>query len=265
MTLLAIMRTRDKQEESVKMAREMGFNVIYASPIELSELDSPRFWQFVDDLEAGKVDMVILTSSTGVKYMLKLLNKKGRAEGAVRKLNERGIIAIGPVTADAAKKEWIKVEAIPEKFTSDGLVQHLSGRLRPGDRVWVVRSDKGSDVINKGLRQLGVEVEEVAVYSLEKTEPDRALLDMWYWTMDGRIDAYAFTSSMSAETFVREAEERYGMRKFGTALNAKVIAAIGEPTKKTLEDMGFDVDVMPEKATFKDLIQAIKQHLDRKE
>ncbi len=28
--------------------------------------------------------------------MLQLLNKKGRAEGVVRKLNEKGIIAIGP-------------------------------------------------------------------------------------------------------------------------------------------------------------------------
>ncbi len=264
MTMLAVMRTMDKREESLQLAQEMGFEVIFASPLELAEVDSLKFWQFVDELEAGKVDMVIMTSSTAVKYMLKLLNKKGRAEGAVRKLNRKGIIAIGPITADAAKREWIKVTAIPEKFTSDGLVQHLRDRLAPSDRVWVVRSDQGSDVINKGLRQLGVEIEEVAVYSLERTEPDRALLDMWYWTMDGRIDAYAFTSSLSAETFVQGGEERYGMRQFGTALNGKVIAAIGEPTRKTLQDMGFDVDVMPERATFKDLLLAIRDHLQKK-
>ena len=96
MTKLAILRTKDKKEESVQLAQEMGFEVIFASPLELAEVDSAKFWQFVDELESGKVDLVILTSSTAVKYMLQLLNKKGRAEGAVRKLNQKGIIAIGP-------------------------------------------------------------------------------------------------------------------------------------------------------------------------
>ena len=58
-------------------------------------------------------------------------------------------------------------------------------------------------------------------------------------------------------------EERYGMRPFGTALNGRVIAAIGEPTRKTLQDMGFEVDVMPERATFKDLLLAIKEYLEK--
>ena len=264
MTKLAILRTKDKKEESVQLAQEMGFEVIFASPLELAEVDSAKFWQFVDELESGKVDLVILTSSTAVKFMLQLLNKKGRAEGAVRKLNQKGIIAIGPNTADAAKREWIKVTTIPEKFTSEGLVQHLGAMLRPGDRVWVLRSDTGSEVIIKGLTQLGAIIEEAAVYSLERTEPDRGLLDIWYQTLDGRIDAYAFTSSMSAETFVQGGEARHGMRKFGTALNGKLIAAIGEPTRKALQDMGFDVDVMPERATFKDLLLAIRDHLDKK-
>ena len=261
MTKLAILRTKDKKEESLQLAQEMGFEVIFASPLELAEVDSAKFWQFVDDLESGKVDQVILINPTAVKFMLQLLNKKVRAEGAVRKLNQKGIIAIGPITADAAKREWIKVTAIPEKFTSDGLVQHLSAMVHPNDRVWVLRSDQGVEVITKGLKQLGAIIEEVAVYSLERTEPDRALLDIWYQTLDGRIDAYAFTSPLSAETFVHGGEERYGMRPFGIALNGHVIAAIGEPTRKTLQDMGFEVDVMPERATFKDLLLAIKEYL----
>lgn len=264
MTKLAILRTKDKKEESMQLAQEMGFEVIFASPLELAEVDSAKFWQFVDELESGKVDQVILINSIAVKFMLQLLNKKGRAQGAVRKLNQKGIIAIGPITADAAKREWIKVTAIPEKFTSDGLVQHLGAMVHPSDRVWVLRSDQGSEVITKGLRQLGAIVEEVAVYKLERTEPDRALLDIWYQTLDGRIDAYVFTSPLSAQTFVEGGEERHGMRKFGCALNGKLITAIGEPTRKALQDLGFDVDVMPERATFKDQLLAIKAYLDNK-
>lgn len=260
MTTLAIMRTKDKREESVRLAEEMGFEVRFASPLELAELDTPVFWRFVDDLESGKVKMVVLTSSTAVKYMLKLLHKRDKAGPVVRKLNERGIVAIGPVTAETAKKEWIKVEAIPEKFTSDGLVGLIQGKLSPGDLVWVVRSDKGTDVLKKGLELAGGKVEEAAVYSLQKSEPDRSLLDMYYWTVRGGIDAYAFTSSMTAEAFIEEGEKKYGVRQFGQSLNEALIAAIGEPTRNTLERLGIGVDIMPKDATFESMLRLIEQY-----
>lgn len=263
MTTLAIMRTKDKMEESVRLAEEMGFTVRFASPLELAELDRPKFWKFVEELEAGKVKMVVLTSSTAIKYMLKLLQKRDLAGPMVRKLNERGIIAIGPVTADTARKEWIKVEAIPEKFTSEGLVDHIKGKLVPGDLVWVVRSDKGTDVLRKGLEMAGGKVEEVSVYSLQKSRPDRALLDMYYWTFHGGIDVYAFTSSMTAEAFIEEGEKKYGVRQFGQSLNEALIAAIGEPTRNTLEGLGISVDIMPKDATFESLLRSIHDYYQK--
>jgi uroporphyrinogen-III synthase len=262
MTKLAIMRTRDKMAESVDQAKEMGFDVIYASPLELSELDTQEFWRFVDELKAGKVGRVMLTSSTAVKFMFNLLEKRDKASSAFTHLNERGIIAIGPITAEAARAKWLKVEAIPEKFTSDGLVDLLKGKVTKGEVVWIVRSDKGSDVIRKGLESMGVRVEEVPVYSLKKASPDRDLLDMYYFTVNGGIDVYAFTSSMSAQTFIEEGEKKYGVKQFGTALNSSIITAIGEPTKRTLEDMGIDVDIVPEEATFEKMLIAIKKYID---
>jgi uroporphyrinogen-III synthase len=262
MTTVAIMRTKDKKEESVQLAEGMGFTVRFASPLDLAERDSPKFWQFVEELESGKVQLVVMTSSTAVKYMLKLLQKKEKAGAVVKKLNEKGIIAIGPVTAETARKEWIKVTAIPEKFTSDGLVAHLRGRISTGDRVWILRSDKGSDVLSKGIELAGGTVEEAAVYCLQKTVPDRSLLDLYYWTVHGGIDAYAFTSSMTAEAFIEEGEKKYGVKQFGQSLNSAVIGAIGEPTKATLEGLGIDVDVTPKDATFESLMAALKKYVD---
>lgn len=265
MTVIAIMRTNDKKVESVQLAQEMGFEVRFASPLELSELDTPKFGEFIDQVKAGKVSRVIITSSTAVKYMMGLLNKKGNASSVVKRLNEKGAIAIGQITAEALKKEWIKVEAIPEKFTSDGLVDLLHGGIGSGDLVWVVRSDKGSQVILQGLERTGARVEEVAVYSLHRSEPDRAMLDMYFWTVEGGIDVFTFTSSMSAESFIQEGEKKYGVRRFGTALNESIIAAIGGSTRDTLENMGIDVDVMPDKATFNDMMVAVRNYIDRKD
>jgi len=263
MTKLAIMRTKDKMAESVELAEQMGFEVMFASPLELSELETQDLEPFIVEMESGKAGRVMITSSTAVKYLFKLLEQKGKASSVFTEMNKRGIIAIGPVTADAAKAKWLKVEAIPEKFTSDGLVDLLRGKVVKGETIWVVRSDKGSDVIAKGLKEMGVVVKELPVYSLKKSEQDRSLLDMYYFTVNGGIDAYAFTSSMSAQAFIEEGEKKYGVKQFGVALNSSIIAAIGEPTKRTLEDMGIDVDVMPKNATFEDMVRAINVYIEK--
>jgi uroporphyrinogen-III synthase len=80
---------------------------------------------------------------------------------------------------------------------------------------------------------------------------------MFYKGVRGEIDVFAFTSSMSAKSFIDEARKHYSDEEVDDMLDCAVIAAIGEPTQKTLEDMGVRVDIMPEKATFEDLLKAI--------
>jgi uroporphyrinogen-III synthase len=260
MTSVAILRMKEKKEESLSFAEGLGLTARYASPLELAEEDSPIFWRFAEELEAGKVKMVVITSPTAVRYMLNLLNKKEKAGLIVRKLNEKGIIGIGPSTAEAAKQQWIKVEAVPEKFTSESIADRLKGKLAQGDKVWIVRSDKPTDVLSKGLESLGAIVEEVGVYSLQKTEPDRSLLDIYYWAMRGGIDAIAFTSSRTAEVFIEEGERKYGVREFGKALNEMVIAAINDATKRTLDDLGISVDVVPKDGSFEGMMRGIRTY-----
>jgi uroporphyrinogen-III synthase len=257
------MRMKDKMTESVDQAKGMGFDVMFASPLELSEMDTPDFWRFVDDLEADRVGRVLLTSATAVKYMFELLEKKGRASTAFSKLNKRGIIAVGPLTAETAKAKLLKSETVPERFTSEHLASILKSKVAKGETVWIVRSDQGSEVVRKGLESLGAKVEEVPVYTLKKSEQDRALLDMYYFTVNGGIDAYLFTSPLSAKAFIEEGEKKYGVREFGTALNDSIIAAMGEPTKKMLESMGVDADVTSGSLRFEDTLKAVKLYIEK--
>jgi uroporphyrinogen-III synthase len=91
----------------------------------------------------------------------------------------------------------------------------------------------------------------------------RPLLDMFYKGVRGEIDIFAFTSSMSARSFIDEARKHYTDEEVDDMLDCAVIAAIGEPTQKTLEDMGVRVDIVPKKATFEDLLQAVKEGLKK--
>jgi uroporphyrinogen-III synthase len=258
MTTIAILRPTDRQEESEELARKMGFDTVFASPIDLKTNDTPEFVTFLQGLEYGDVDIVVLTSSTAVKSTFELAQKHGRSEELSRGLRQAQVIAIGSLTARAAEKEWIKVDILPEKFTSEGLVHLLAKKGVDGKQAVVLRSDQCSDVLVNGMESSGATVKEIAVYKLTKVKTGRPLLDMFYKGIRGEIDVFAFTSSMSAKSFIDEARKHYSDDEVDDMLDCAVIAAIGEPTKKTLEDMGVRVDIMPEKATFEDLLQAVE-------
>ena len=257
MTTVAILRPSDRQEESVELARKMGFDTVFASPIDLTTNDTPEFVAFLRSLSNGDVDIVVLTSSTAVKSTFELAQKHGQVEELSRGLRNVQVIAIGPITARTAEKEWMKVETLPEKFTSEGLVQLLSKKGIGGKQVVILRSDQGSDVLMKGLTGLGASVQEIEVYKLTKVKTGRPLLDMFYKGIRGEIDVFAFTSSMSARSFIDEARKHYPDDEVDDMLDCAVIAAIGEPTKNTLEELGVRVDIIPKDATFEGLLQAI--------
>ncbi len=258
MTTVAILRPTDRMEESMELARKMGFDAVFASPIDLKTNDSPEFVSFLQGLASGDVDIVVLTSSMAVKSTFELAMKHGQVEELSRGLRQIQIIAVGQETARTAENEWIKVDTLPGKFTADGLVDLLSRKGMAGKQAVILGSDKGSDVLMKGLSGSGVIVQEIVVYKLTKVKTGRPLLDMFYKGIRGEIDVFAFTSSMSAKSFIDEAKKHYSDEEVEDMLDCAVIAAIGEPTKKMLEDMGYRVDIMPAKATFEDLLAAIK-------
>jgi len=257
MTTIAILRSTDRLEESLELARKMGFDAVFASPIDLRTNDTPEFLTFLQGLANGDVDTVVLTSSMSVKSTFELARKHGQVEELSRGLRQIQIIAIGPGTAKTAEAEWIKVETLPERFTTEGLVQLLAKKKITGKQVVILRSDQTSEILTKGLKSSGAMVQEIEVYKLTKVKAGRPLLDMFYKGIRGEIDVFAFTSPLSAKSFIDEAKKHYSDEEVDDMLDCAIVAAIGEPTKKLLEDMGVRVDIVPIQTTFEMLMQAI--------
>ena len=73
-----------------------------------------------------------------------------------------------------------------------------------------------------------------------------------------KVDVIAFTSRMSMESFL----DSIGLDK-GTIFRKAKAAAIGPPTKERLEEEGIRTDIMPKDATFRDLLQVIKDYFSK--
>jgi uroporphyrinogen-III synthase len=251
---LAVMRPKDKLEESMLLAREMGFDVVAASPLQIELNDGPEFDAFLGAVKGGEVDVVILTSSTGVEALSRRASRRGEDAGALLSSTRR--IAIGPLTAKAMAARGIGVDVIPEEYSSEGIVRQL-GRDLAYQRVHLLRSSHGERILYDGLAEAGADVTEVVLYELV---PDPLSPEVQYLvgeSMSGRVDAFAFSSSLSALSFIEAAEKIAPREKVIEMLNSHLVGAMGGPTRKRLEQMGIRVSAVPADATFRDLLEAI--------
>jgi len=201
-----------------------------------------------DATPRSDADYVVLTSKTGVE----LAAARGWDPG------DATVCAIGDATADALADHGYAVDVVPDEFSSRGLVDRLQGEI-DGARIEVARSDHGSAVLLDGSEAAGAYVHETVLYRL--VVPDGAGVAVER-AADGALDAALFTSSLTVENFLSIAADR-GVREQAVAgLNDAVVGAIGSPTKETASELGIDVDVVPDAASFELLAETTVSRLD---
>lgn len=252
---LAVMRPKDKLEESMLTAREMGFDVVAASPLQIVPNDGPEFDAFLRSAKEGKVDVVVLTSSTGVEALVRMASR--RSEEAGELLSSTYCIAIGPLTAKAMASSGIGVDVIPEEYSSEGLVRQMAKGLAY-KRVFLLRSSHGERILYDGLIEAGADVTEVVLYNLVSDPTSPEVRYLVAESMAGRVDAFAFSSSLSAAAFIEAAERVASREKVIEMLNSRIVGAMGGPTRKRLEQVGVRVQAVPANATFRELLEAIE-------
>lgn len=247
MSVMLVLRPRDRWEDSRSLVEASGYRALCASVVEVEYLMPPELPAVLDAMRSGEFQTMAFASVTAVKAFSRALPDP---IGAVPKGTE--LVAIGPPTARALQELGADKVTVPDEYTSEGLVAHLAGGR---GSVLMLRSDQGNDVLRRGLQgKRGLL--EMAMYSLREGNDDsldKALDEL----RSGNVDAVLHTSSLSARLMVRTYRDRFGPDAAWTALNA----AIGPPTRDTLISLGLSVHVMPDHATFPDLVRAAAERL----
>jgi len=91
----------------------------------------------VERRQLGSYDWVVLTSARAVELLLEI------ADGPVP-----AIAAIGPGTAEAARRRGIEPALVATHSTQEGLVAALRPRLAPGARVLFAGAEGARDVVS---------------------------------------------------------------------------------------------------------------------
>jgi uroporphyrinogen-III synthase len=250
MKRVAITRPAKFLPEAVALLRSRGLEPVPVPMMEMVPRDDGALEAFFGRLENGEVDTVIVTSQNGVGFIF----DRAPDPAALRdRLNGVEVISIGPKTGKALEERGVRAERMPATFSSDGLVRDFS---LAGRRVEVLRSDHGNPVLIAGLESGGATVREVIVYDILPLAGE-AQAAFVRDALAGNIDAFTFTSTMTARSLLLMAESMGVLEELKKAINAKKVAVIGTPTADFLRENGIRVDVVPERFLFEDMIDAL--------
>jgi uroporphyrinogen III methyltransferase/synthase len=250
---ILITRAREQSGEFAGHLKNLGAEVIEFPTIEI--VPSHR-WKQLDQAidQLNSYDWIIFTSANGVNLFWQRLREKRR----YRLPSSLKVCAIGPATANQIKGKKISVDYMPKEFIAEAILKGFEKMTMKGKRILLARAEKARDVLPKGLRELGAEVDVVAVY--RTIRPRGGSKRLRRLLTEGEIDVIAFTSSSTVDHFA-ELLKTEDLKKL---LKGIAIACIGPVTAKTAKGREMKVHIQPKEYTIPALSRAIAEYFGKK-
>jgi len=256
---VALTRPLGQAEEAGRLIEAKGGVPYYIPAIEIKPLSNPEpVKRFITELQAGKVDYTILMSTNGVKHLFAVAESLSQADALRCGLGRSVVIGVGPRTAQELEAYGVHVDLVPEKYSSEGLLEVLRPKVVNGKVIRIPRTTSAAPTLTNQLTAMGADVQEIYVY--ESGLPvDEALKTKFFEDLTGgRIDAILFGSGLSAKNIFKMLTEKASMEQLRELLAYKVtIVAIGPTTAQALEELAVKVDVVPKDYLFDEALSAL--------
>ena len=228
---LAITRSEQDAKEFLQLVRAQGGWAIALPVIEIVPRGPEVVEDFLDKLRKKKHYYCAFMSQQAVNILFDLGRDK-----ILPLLKSTNVIAVGPKTKQSLEERGIKVGLMLEKFSSFGLVDLMSEVGPSGKKIIIPRSATASDFATKALIRLGMDVDEILLYTVRT----RVIEPIWKEFCDmlskKRVDAVIFTSASNVNSFFEIMEK---LSKDGLQLdNVTKVVSIGPFTTQALRDRG---------------------------
>jgi uroporphyrinogen III methyltransferase/synthase len=196
--------------------------------------------------QLDQYEWVVFTSANAVEALMGLV-RDARAFGSAR------VAAIGPGTAEALRRWRLVADLVPERFVAEGLldvfpdgpVDAAAADSGVGGRVLLPRAAEARDVLPKGLRAKGWQVDLVEAYRTERRRPSE--------------EALAAVRSAQVVTFTSSSTVRGFLEVVDRGDVPPVVACIGPITADTARSLGLQVDVVAPTHTVEGLVDALAE------
>jgi uroporphyrinogen III methyltransferase/synthase len=241
---IVITRARAQSGVLARSIEELGGRVVEFPTIEIRPAaDLGPLDEALANL--SRYDWLMFTSANGVEIFLERLAPERRNLSTLR------CAAIGPETARRLAAAGITECLVPASYRAEGILEMLKPEDLRGKRVLIPRAANARQVLPETLRQWGAVVDVIEIYRavLADTDP----VELTASLARGEIDMVTFTSSSTAENFVR----LFGGRSLSDILNGTPVACIGPITENTVAKLGTVAAVTAHEFTIAGLVRAM--------
>ncbi|MBI4743404.1 MAG: uroporphyrinogen-III synthase [Actinobacteria bacterium] len=253
---ILVTRAKEQAGEIIEAFQELGAEVIECPtiktvpPDDYSSLD-----RAIDNISSGKeksyYDWIIFTSANGVKYFFDRLRFLGKDS---QKLTGIKLAAIGEATAERVRESGLNIDYMPKKFVAESVVEDFKKMDIKNKKILIPRAEVAREVLPDELTKLGAKVDIAIAYKTVKDDSMKDKIKDLF--LDKKVDVVTFTSSSTAENFLKMIEEA-GLKE---SLENSAIAVIGQVTADKVTKLGYNVNIVPLVYTIKGLVEAIKNY-----
>ena len=237
--------------------------------------------KFLGKVTAGEIDYAVFMTAPGIFSLFSIAKRLGLEEKLIDSLSKVPILARSLKPATALKEHGIKVSAIPEENTAEGVSRLLLTKGVIRKRIAILWHGDHPQQLREELYRAGAEsVIEASTYRYSinlKEEGASILKSMGYHyvapnekrvvrlirdIIAGKIDSITFTSPPSVRDLIKIAQASRLSDALKKSLNTDVIVvAVGPSTKNALEENGISVHVMPQVSKMGPMVKALDEYV----
>jgi uroporphyrinogen-III synthase len=248
-------------EELVQMLEKEGATALRC-PM-LSILDAPDdapILKWLDSLQAGALDWIILLTGEGLRRLLACANRHGRRDAVVTALTKTPTLIRGPKPGRALKEIGLTPAMVAQAPTTDGVIASLRSLNLQGLTVGVQLYNESNPPLEQFLREAGAKPIFVQPYIYAPDSDTERVGHLFEQMADGKVDAIIFTSSPQVDRLFEVARERQASTLLMQGLAHTLVAAVGPVVQDNLQKRGVTVQLCPEQGfVMKNLVQQLKR------
>jgi uroporphyrinogen-III synthase len=231
----------------------------------VSILDAPDdgpLLAWLERLQAGAFDLVILFTGEGVRRLLSCAERHGRRDDSVAALANARTLTRGPKPGKALKEIGLTPTLVAQAPTTEGVIGTLRTLDLAGKTVGVQLYSESNPPLMQFLQSAGAHVETVQPYIYAPDTDSDHVVALIESMASGGVDAIVFTSSPQLERLFEVAGERKLDELLRSGLAKTRVASVGPLVSDNLRERGVRVDISPEQGfVMKNLVQLMKRTL----
>lgn len=248
-------------EELVQMLEKEGATALRC-PM-LSILDAPDdapILKWLDSLQAGAFDWLILLTGEGLRRLLACADRHGRRDAVITALTRTRTLIRGPKPGRALKEIGLTATIIAQAPTTEGVIVSLRSLNLRGLTVGVQLYNESNQPLEQFLREAGAKPVFVQPYIYAPDSDIEHVGHLIEQMADGKVDAIVFTSAPQVDRLFEVARERQAISLLMQGLAKTLVAAVGPVVQENLQKRGVAVQLCPEQGfVMKNLVQQLKR------